>query len=122
MSLTHYDAFTAWVKFGSAVRTINMGKLPGPCFVFKPLIGIPTAFNSGTDDTLTVGDGTDVDAFGTSYDLNAATDLAEFTGGVDIGYNLTGKDVVLTYTPSGSAASLGLAIVIFPFLRLPFPP
>lgn len=121
MNISKWQALTAWVKYGSATRTIVMGMLPGPCFVLTPFIGIPTEFDSGSSDNVKIGHADDDDAFGQSYDLQTAVDKANFTDGVEVGYRAAGKQVIITYTPSGSAASQGEAIVMLPFLRLPSP-
>jgi hypothetical protein len=80
-------------------------------------IEVLTAFNAGTSNTMVVGHSAVNNAYATSINVGAAGVFYIYPGhgsaGVGLGKRLgtQDRDIIATYTPTGTAATQGLALV-----------
>ena len=90
--------------FDAAGSTEVAVEIPQNAIVVGGYVNITTAFDSGTSDALTVGDGDDADRYAAGVDAQA-------TGATDLtvtGYKYdTADSVDITFTPNGTAATQG---------------
>lgn len=110
--------------FGSAAVTTQIGVLPEDAFMNDIKVTVTTAFDSGTSDTMIVGHG----AFGsTAADPNFYETAIDVSNAGIITLTLLnrheaisavgGVPITITYTPVGTAATAGAAVVVFEYAQ-----
>ncbi len=88
-------------------------RLPANAIVIGGYLAISTAFNSGTSDTMTVGDATTANRY--KAGINAQT--AALTALVPTGFKLTAAgDVLITNTAVGTAISAGAGRLVIQYI------
>lgn len=110
------QSITAWVT--STSQTVYPGNFRTPRDVMRIRVYVHEAFNSDGTDLLDIGFVGDTDAYANDV-VVSATGLATVTLGSGVGFDATPREIVLTYTASGSAASAGKAYVVIEFVPIP---
>lgn len=122
MTASPVQSISAWItKNGSTTITVYPGNFRTPRDVMRVRVYRYEAFNSNGTDLLDIGYTGDTDAYANDVDL-AGTGLATVTLGSGVGFDATPREIVLTYTASGSAPTTGKALVIIEFVPSPLLP
>lgn len=110
-----------WVPFAANNTQVALGTLPAECAVLSMKMFVTEAFNAATTNYLAIGIAADPDLFGNETGNGSgsiATGWYDFTTG-EAGYTTTARDLVVTYTQSGTAATTGNALVVLRYQRFP---
>lgn len=101
---------SAPIVFGSstvAIDTLNVGDVVVQCWV-----QVTTAFNAGTTNVITLGDGTTADKYLAAADVTEGTPGVYPTGGKGpFVAETAAKTLTATYAQTGTAATTGAARV-----------
>ena len=111
--------------FGSSAVTTEIGVLPEDAYMNDIKVTVTTAFDSGTTDTMIIGHGAfgstaaDPNFYETAIDVSSAgiitlTLLNRHEAISAVG----GVPITMTYTPVGTAATAGAAVIVFEFAQL----
>ncbi len=110
------ERLVAWVADDK--QTASMGKLPANSVVTTVRIQVTEAFNGSGTDLISVGYSGSATAFATTTDVST-TGIKSPTLGSSAGFNATARDVEAYYTNGGGEPTLGKALVILEFYRVP---
>lgn len=113
--LVAYQEFTlSEMTSGSALLTV---KLPAGAIVVSGFAFISTAFNSGTTDALTIGDGGSAARYATVTAGSGALSANLYKALTPTGYQYTAADTVdLTWTGAGTAATTGAGYLLVTYI------
>ena len=111
--------------FGGSAVTTEIGVLPEDAYMNDIKVTVTTAFDSGTTDTMIIGHGAfgstaaDPNFYETAIDVSSAgiitlTLLNRHEAISAVG----GVPITMTYTPVGTAATAGAAVIVFEFAQL----
>jgi len=98
--------------------TVTMDeKLPANAIPLPLSVLVLTAFNAGTTNTLVLGDGTTANRFALTTDTTLGTPAWYPNIKTNITrIGATPVDVILNYAQTGTAASAGQALIVFPYI------
>ncbi len=107
---------TTLAELTAAGNVLRTGlRLPVGAVILRTHACVTTVFNAGTNNTLDIGDGSDVDRFMASATV-AATALGLKTGAPTALPKVTVEtEIVLTYAPTGTTPTTGAMDVIVEF-------
>lgn len=115
-TLGQVETISAVVAFDGTTRTI--GTIPAYCVVLRVWVEVQEAFNSSGTDLVTVGYSGSASAYATAVDVSS-TGVKAVTLGAGIGRSVgTARSAQAVYTPGGSAATTGKALVIIEYTRV----
>lgn len=104
----------------SGNTTVNLGDLAAGDVVVQCWVQVLTAFNAGTTNVITVGDGTTPDKYIAAADVTEATPAVYPTGGKGpFAAETAAGTLRVTYTQTGTAATTGAAKVYALITSLP---
>lgn len=108
-----------WVQHSDAGTGVVLGTLPADCYVYDRKVHETVSFDGGTTNTMTIGYDADTDAIATTLDLNAlATGIHSPTAGVLNGYNATSRSIEAYYAYTGTAPTVGKALVVILYFQV----
>ena len=110
------ERLAAWVADDK--QTAAMGKLPANAVVTNVRIQVTEAFNSDGTDLISVGYTGATTAFATTTDVSS-TGIKSVTLGSGVGFTATARDVNAYYANGGTEPTLGKALVILEYYRVP---
>ncbi len=110
-----------WVT--PTVQNPTLGDLPPGAYALRVHCHVIIAFDSSGTDQITVGWDAGVSALATAIDVST-TGIKTVTLGVSAGYRATGagKSIEAYYTAGGGAPTVGRALIIVEYCRVPLQP
>jgi hypothetical protein len=109
------------VNWGADASTTTVATIPANSQILDIHVDVVVAFDAGTTNTLSLGDGTTADQFASALDVSS---LAKVLGSSDVSQLPNYDDIgtadvtlVATYNQTGGAATAGQAVVTVLYLQ-----